>query len=410
MGMKQTDNVKDLEFHLRLALAPGLGPVLTRRLLDAFGSARAIAGVTINQLKTIEGIGQQMATRIRRGMDDADVGAELARIEQMGLDVITYEDAAYPPLLRHIHDPPAMLYVRGRLERNDSLGLGVVGARKCTRYGREQADFLSAGCAQAGMTIVSGGARGIDSAAHRAAIRVGGRTLVVLGCGLGHCYPPENDELFDEIVERDLGAIITELPVNTAPAAENFPRRNRIISGLSVGTLVVEAGQRSGALITARLAVEEHHREVLAVPGPIDSPASVGTNRIIKEGWAHLVTSTKDILDALGETGAALKQLHDEGGVEGGRVDHGDGEVTAARSLIETNKRGGGKEDDDLFAAQLTPEQQQVMGVLDHEAWSLDDVAERVEMDLGQLQGIVTYLELTGHVERLPGNKIGKRR
>jgi DNA processing protein len=279
-----------LDARIRLSMVSGLGPRLTQRLEEAFGDPVSILHASTVQLRGVEGIGPKLAEGIRRSIDEADTGREWELIEQTGAHVIAREDEGYPALLKHIHDPPPLLFVRGELRRTDAVALAVVGSRKCTAYGREQAERLAGGCAQAGLCIVSGGARGIDTAAHRAAMRVKGRTIAVLGCGLGECYPPENAELFDAIAAKG-GAVISELPMSAPPIAENFPRRNRIISGLSLGVLVVEAAARSGALITARLAAEEHHREVLAVPGRIDSPASAGCHKMIREGWAALVTS-----------------------------------------------------------------------------------------------------------------------
>lgn len=397
-----------LEPHLRLALATGLGPLLTRRMLDAFGSAEAVCSAKPSALRQVEGIGEQSAHRIRRGLDEADVQREWALIQRYGVRLLTMEDPEYPPLLRHIPDPPPLLYVRGALHRQDSLSLGLVGSRRCTAYGREQADRISAACAQAGLTIVSGGARGIDSAGHRAAVRVKGRTIAVMGCGLAHCYPPENHDLFETIAATPPtgdkhappgGALISELPMSIPPKAENFPRRNRIISGLSLGVLVVEASARSGALITARLAAEEHHREVTALPGRVDSQASIGCHKIIREGWATLVTNAADVLDALGEAGQMLRAaLPDPEPIP-----------SATRRDGKRTKHNGGAERVDLFENTLTDAQRTILETLEGETTPIDLLCRNTGLHIAVIQSELAQLQLRGLVTRLPGNHVRRR-
>lgn len=294
---------------LLLNLASGLGPVLTRRCVQAMGSSQAVTEASIKSLSGVRGIGRVRAEGIRRALDELQDGQALARekqlIAQHGVTVLSLGEAGYPQLLKHTPDPPMVLYVRGQLREDDALAVAVVGTRRCTAYGREQAQRLSVLCAQAGLCVVSGGARGIDAASHRATLRVKGRTIAVLGSGLAKSYPPEHDELFDTIAEG--GAVVSELPMLAPPQAENFPRRNRIISGLALGVLVIEAPIDSGAMITARLAVEDHGREVMALPGRVDSRNSAGCHKMIREGWATLVTSAAEVLDALGEAGQLLK-------------------------------------------------------------------------------------------------------
>jgi DNA processing protein len=286
--------------YLRLSLTSGLGPILLNRLLTAAGSPGAAAEAPASLLRTIEGIGQSKAPKIaaslRASNDEAD--KILARCAQLNLSLLCPADADYPPLLRPIPDPPAVLYLRGRLEPRDLHALAIVGSRKCSHYGREQAERFAAILSAAGMTVVSGGARGIDSAAHRGALsHPDGRTLAVLGSGLDIAYPPENAPLFDQIA-NGRGAVLSEFPPGTPPIAENFPRRNRIVSGLSRGVLVIEADVRSGALITARQANEEQGRTVFALPGRVDNPLSIGPHQLIRDG-ATLVTQLTDILDDL---------------------------------------------------------------------------------------------------------------
>lgn len=298
---------------LALTLTDGFGQVTITRCIETFGSAEDALGASVDALARLDRVGRQRARRLRaaldKTLDNGVVQAERELIDAHGVHLIALGDDEYPKLLKHIPDPPALLWVRGRIVPEDALALGIVGSRRCSHYGREQADRFAGLCAQSGLSIVSGGARGIDGAAHRAALRVGGRSIAVIGSGLAKPYPHDHAELFDQIADQSnsQGAVMSEFPMNTPPNAENFPRRNRIISGLSLGVLVVEAAQRSGALITARLAVEEHHRELMAVPGRVDAPGSAGCHKIIREGWATLVTSPADVLDALGEAGEMLK-------------------------------------------------------------------------------------------------------
>ncbi len=289
-----------LSHWLRLTLTEGIGPILTSRLVTAAGSAEAACEANATLLRSIEGIGpsksQQIFDSLRRAAKEVE--SELDRAKAAGVSLICLDDEAYPEILKLIPDPPPVLYVRGQLEPRDLNGFAIVGSRKCTHYGREQAERFAALLAQAGFTLISGGARGVDSAVHRGAMSLpSGRTLAVLGCGVDIAYPPENHALFDQIATR--GAVISEFPLSTAPLRENFPRRNRIISGLSRGVLVVEADVASGALITARQACDSHNRPVFAIPGRIDNAMSAGPHALIRDG-AVLVTSLEDIIDNLG--------------------------------------------------------------------------------------------------------------
>ncbi|MBI1338027.1 MAG: DNA-protecting protein DprA [Phycisphaera sp.] len=294
-----------------LSLVRGLGPRLTARCLELMGSPRRVLEASSAELARVEGIGPARADAMRRDIQkNAGEGAidrELDLIAEMGVELIALDDSRYPRLLRLIPDPPPVLYVRGTIEEQDAVSVGVVGSRRCSHYGREQADRFASVLAQSGLCIVSGGAMGIDTAAHVAALRAGGRTIAVIGSGHAKPYPPSNKALYDRLAESGQGAVVSELPMTAPPLAENFPARNRIISGLSLGVLVIEAAVRSGALITARLASEDHNREVMAIPGRIDTPHALGSLKILREGWAGMVIQPGDVLDALGEAGQLLK-------------------------------------------------------------------------------------------------------
>jgi len=295
--VSRTHRARDL---LRLTLTPGVGPVRARALLARFGSVEAIAAASARELDEVRGIGEVTARQVREGLAAADDAAdrELELAHSLGVSLIALGDENYPPLLAELPDAPILLYVRGRLSpARDTYSVAIVGSRRCTAYGTEQAARFAMMLSQSGLVIVSGGARGIDTAAHQGALRVNGATVAVLGCGLAHSYPPENDELFRRIVDAG-GAIVSELPLSTSPAPENFPARNRIISGMSLGVLVIEAPHGSGSLITAKHAMEAQGRDVMALPGRVDSKASEGSHELIRCG-ATLVTNPGDVLDAL---------------------------------------------------------------------------------------------------------------
>lgn len=287
--------VTETEACIALNMVPKLGPVRLRRLLEVFGSPQRILLAKTHELQAVEGIGPEIADSVAHWEDRVDLAAELERVARFGARVITQTDPEYPPLLREIHNPPIVLYVRGELQERDRHSISVVGSRKTSHYGLECAKKLSYQLAYAGLTIVSGLARGIDTAAHQGALAAKGRTVAVLGSGLGCLYPPENEALAEKIAAS--GAVVSEFPMSVAPDQQTFPQRNRIVSGWSDGLLVVEAGLKSGALITAGQASEQG-RAVYAVPGPIDRPTSHGSNRLIQDG-AKLVMGAADILDDL---------------------------------------------------------------------------------------------------------------
>jgi DNA processing protein len=278
---------------LALNSVPDCGPITIRKLLDHFQSPVDILSAPINKLTRVNGIGERIAGNIVNWHQTFSIEDELKKIEKHSIEFITILDEEYPVNLKAIYDPPIILYIKGTLVPSDKNAIGVVGTRRATNYGRESAAKLSRQLAQAGVTIVSGLARGIDTAAHRATIEAGGRTIAVLGCGLSQMYPPENKEIANQVAQS--GAVISEFPMDVSPQASHFPRRNRVVSGLSLGVLIAEAPKRSGALLTANQALDQN-RHVFAVPGRIDMPSFSGNHYLLKQG-AQLVESVDDILD-----------------------------------------------------------------------------------------------------------------
>jgi DNA processing protein len=284
-----------LRDHLALALVPGLGPKLTRAVLERFGSPAAALQATAEQLETVPMVGAKLAQKFAAGFQAADVACEWGLIRRFGVTVALKGGPGYPDRLNTIDDAPLLLYLRGDLVEADRTAVGIVGSRSCTGYGRRMAERIAAGLVKAGVTVVSGLARGIDGAAHRGAIEAGGRTIAVLANGLSSIYPPEHADLAEQVVAH--GAVLTETPMSVDPQPGMFPARNRIISALSRGIVVVEANERSGALITATHAAEQG-REVFVVPGNVDSPASAGCLELLRKG-ARLVRTADDILEDL---------------------------------------------------------------------------------------------------------------
>ena len=283
---------------LRLALASEAGPVFQHAALARLGSWDAVVRASVAEFLALERMQPDRASRIHDELRRVCPDTERRAMERIGAQAVVLGDADYPPLLVPVPHPPIMLWVRGRTAAFHEDAVGIVGARQATAYGRAQSARFAAAAAAEGVAIVSGGARGVDAEAHRAALRVGGTTIAVLGCGLGEPYPPEHVRLFEEIVEAG-SLLASEFPVGWPPMASNFPRRNRIISGLSLTVLVVEAGVSSGALITARHAIDDHLREPCALPGPVDSARSAGCNAAIRDGWAHAVLDPEDMLRLL---------------------------------------------------------------------------------------------------------------
>jgi DNA processing protein len=362
------DGSKELRDRLWLHLAAGVGTRTFALLIEHFGDAAAALGAPPAALAEVPGIGPTRSGMLRQAIDSVDVDGELALAERLGVSILTQEDPCYPPALRPLPDAPPVLYVLGRLVRTDAVALAVVGSRRCSHYGREQAERLAGGLARAGFTVVSGMARGIDAAAHRGALAVGGRTLAVLGSGLANLYPPEHEELAAQIAAG--GAVLSEFPLRTEPKGGHFPVRNRLISGLSMGVLVVEAAARSGALITARLAVEQG-KDCFAVPGRVDSFHSAGCNRLIRDGHAKLVTCAADVL----------------------------AEYPQITEVLEPAAEPGGDADDDAPAA-LSGHEREVLKLLRVEPHSADEVCDQTGLPVHLVHSAVTMLELKGLVRR----------
>jgi len=381
---------------LALNLTQGIGQTRAGALLAHFGTAEAAIETGADQWMALEGMSRAQANKLKgaleRTLDSDAIASECQLMAEHGISLVSTHDPGYPRLLRLIPDPPPLLWMRGELQAHDALALAIIGSRRCTHYGREQADRFAAHAAQAGLCVISGGAQGIDAAAHRAALRHGGRTIAAIGSGLANPYPKAHRELFDEIAEGEAnrGALLSELPMTTPARADNFPRRNRIISGLALGVLVVEAAARSGALITARLCVEEHARELMAIPGRVDSRASDGCHKMIREGWARLVTGGADMLDALGETGQILK-------TEMVQLPQGmTGDAAESASAREEDS------DASPFNAKLSDAQKRIVEALSQPR-SLDQLVATTELPTHQVQSELTLLELQGHIERCGG-------
>jgi DNA processing protein len=373
------------EHWLRLAMTEGIGPILIRRIVDAAGSAEAACAASTKMLATIDGIGTTKASKIYQSLHAARVDEELAKCARLGVSIICPDDAAYPTLLTQIPDPPAVLYVKGRFEPRDLNSVAIVGSRKCSYYGREQSERFAALLAGAGFTVVSGGARGIDSAAHRGAMsHPSGRTVAVLGSGVDVPYPPENAPLFEQIATK--GAVVSEYPLGTPPLAENFPRRNRIVSGLSRGVLVVEADERSGALITARQACDDHGRTVFALPGRVDQSTSAGPHRLIRDG-AVLTTCLEDIINNLDPLPAAAMQPT--------LFDRSEQEVEPAASAKPQAEH--------TPRVSLTERQQLIVAQLDGSALHVDQIIERTSLAASDVLQDLTLLSLKGVVKRVDG-------
>jgi len=357
------------EASIALNMVPGVGPVRLRRLLESFETPEKVLVAREAQLRAVEGIGAELAAAIARWESTVDLSAELARIKDFGAKVITTDAPEYPRMLREISNPPIVLYVWGELIERDQRALGVVGSRQTSHYGLESAKKLSYQLAYSGLTVVSGLARGIDTAAHQGALAAQGRTIAVIGSGFLDLYPPENQALAEKIATS--GAVVSEFPMTFPPSPQTFPYRNRIVAGWGSGVLVVEAGLKSGALITAGQALEQG-RLVYAVPGQIDRPTSAGSNRLIQQG-AKLITSAADILDDL---------------------------QILFREPPKTGPSPG--------ALPLSSEEQTILASVDLSETPLDAIVTKSGLPMPKVASTLLALEMKRLVKQLPGQQFVK--
>lgn len=379
-----TDNLK---YWLALKLVEGLGNIGVKNLLQGFGTPEHVFKAPLHLLETVPGIGSKTARHIKDFKQWAEVDGELEMAVRMNVAILTCQDPLFPQRLLHIYDCPVLLYVKGELRGLD-VSIAVVGSRKASAYGKYTTERLCRELALNGVTIVSGMARGIDASAHRGAMSVKGRTVAVLGSGLDVIYPPENESLYDEISR--CGAVVSEYSFGTRPNASNFPARNRIISGMSLGVVVVEATEKSGSLITARIALEQG-REVFAVPGSIDEAGSRGTNRLIKEG-AKLVEDVDDILAEIGpQTSPEVSML-----------------VMAVLPATPTEHfpdapRNEPRQRHDVHHAVLSEKEQLLINNLSSRPRPVDDLIAATGLSASEILSLLLHLELRGLIRQMPG-------
>jgi DNA processing protein len=370
---------QNLKYWVALKWVEGVGNVGFKALLEAFGTPRRVFEAPLSMIKAVPGIGAKTAPQIKAFKDWKKVEKELECADRTGVSIVTSQDPLYPSQLLSTYDYPAFLYVKGHLQEDD-VNVAVVGSRMASTYGKFTTERLCRELVLRGITVISGLARGIDSAAHRGALSGKGRTIAVLGCGLDVLYPPENEKLFNEISLQ--GALISEFPFGTPPNAPNFPARNRIISGISLGVVVVEASEKSGSLITARIALEQG-REVFAVPGSIDSSGSRGTNKLIKQG-AKLIENVEDILEEI------LPQ------------------VTREPKSVKPDQRQK-QPDDHQKILQPSPDlvlketEKTVWQVLSQKPVHIDQIITSTWLTAHEVLGILLNLELRGLIEQKPG-------
>jgi DNA processing protein len=355
------DTVRDL---LTLHLVPGVGPRLTAALLERFGTAAAIRQASVQELCEVPYLGDTLAAKLAASLSTIDVDAELTKMASHSVKLCVLNTPEYPAILATITNPPHLLYMRGAIEPRDAKAVAIVGSRRCTSYGKRIAEGMAADLARAGYTIVSGLARGIDGVAHRGALKAGGRTLAVLAGGLSRIYPPEHKDLAKEV--EAAGALLSEATMDQEPLPNMFPARNRIISGLARAVVLVEAAEKSGALITAQHAAEQD-RPVFAVPGAADAELSAGTNALIRQG-AILCRGAKDVLEELdGLAGMQPKAAPPP--------------------------------------PALDPIEQTLWDYLANEPRQLEEIVDKLGLSVPRLTGLLLGLEMRKIVRRLPGNR-----
>jgi len=358
---------------LALHLVPGVGPRIFANLCQAFGSPTNLLRLSSRQLLEVPGVGIEVVRAIEDPGLLRRAHAEWDGCRERSIAIVDANHAAFPPLLREISDPPILLYVAGELPTSDTACVAMVGTRRASHYGRQQAERLAIDLVHAGVTVVSGLARGIDAAVHRATLEAGGRTIGVLAGGLAEIYPPEHFDLATAIFRQ--GGMIAEMPLHASPRRGHFPRRNRIISGISLGVVVVEAATRSGALVTARHALEQN-REVFAVPGHVDHPESHGCHRLIRDG-AKLVTCVDDILEEL----SALQDWH-----------------RPARKNVSST-----------VLQQLEPDEREVFEAIGQSPMSIESLAELCSGDVPRILAALSVLEMRQLIARQGGSWVVRR-
>jgi DNA processing protein len=379
----------DLLDALRLHLVPGVGPRMMEVLLQAFGTPRRVLEATEAELLAIEHVGPKLSKAIRQARFSGDAERELARCRELGATLRIRGGHDYPHLLAQIPDAPAVLYCRGKLLPRDEIAVAIVGSRRCTYYGQSQTEKLAGGLARAGITIISGLAKGIDSAAHRAALAAGGRTIAVTATGLESVYPADHADLAEEVVAA--GAILTEFRLSQKPLAGLFPQRNRIISGLSLGVIVVEASRKSGALHTARHAMEQN-RDVFALPGRVDSVASEGCHDLIRDG-ATLIRGVDDVLEQLGPLLRPVRLTPE--------ID-----APADAEAIGLKPRSPRHEVRSVAELSLNDQERHVLDQLTSEPMPVDSLLAASALEAPRVLATLTILEMKRLIRRLPGNLV----